>query len=352
MLAQRRQPDRQHVQAVEEIAAERVPARPPPRDCDWSPRRRARRRGCRPAPPTRLKLFSSRNRSSFACSAGTISPISSRNTVPPSALSSRPRFCSRRVRERAALVAEELALEQLFGQRRTGDVHEGRAARGRCCSGWSWRRGPCPVPLSPVSSTVDAGLAATLATICRSAVHRLRLADDGAERVRPRLVLAQLPDLAPQLGGLERARDQRGDLVDVERLVGEVEGAELHRLDRGLDADERGQQDDEACRDPSSSARAAARGRRCRAGDSRAARDRRRHSGSAPAPPCPWPPRGSRTRRSSAARAATSESGLRRRRPGSSRQSWACCGHCPSFRAPADTELPRRRPIRRPAPAR
>src|SRR5207249_3630459 len=46
-------------------------------------------------PPIRLKLFSSRNRNSLACSAGTISPISSRNTVPPSALSSSPRFCNR-----------------------------------------------------------------------------------------------------------------------------------------------------------------------------------------------------------------------------------------------------------------
>ena len=34
-----------------------------------------------------------------------------------------------------------------------------------------------------------------------------------------------------------------GDLVEVERLVGEVIGAELHRLDGGLDADERREQD-------------------------------------------------------------------------------------------------------------
>ena len=46
-----------------------------------------------PDPPTRLKVFSSRKRNSFACSSGTISPISSRNTVPPSADSIRPRFC-------------------------------------------------------------------------------------------------------------------------------------------------------------------------------------------------------------------------------------------------------------------
>ena len=41
------------------------------------------------------KVFSSRNRSSFACSADAISPISSRNTDPPSADSSNPRFCCR-----------------------------------------------------------------------------------------------------------------------------------------------------------------------------------------------------------------------------------------------------------------
>ncbi len=43
-------------------------------------------------PPTRLKVFSSRKRSSLACMARPISPISSRNTVPPSATSSSPFF--------------------------------------------------------------------------------------------------------------------------------------------------------------------------------------------------------------------------------------------------------------------
>jgi len=42
-----------------------------------------------------LKAFSSRNRSSFDCSARVISPISSRNSVPPSAVSNSPRFCWR-----------------------------------------------------------------------------------------------------------------------------------------------------------------------------------------------------------------------------------------------------------------
>ena len=130
-LAQRRQHDRQHVQAVVQILAEASLPALRPRGCGSSRRSRARRRGCRRTPPTRLKVFSSRNRSSFACSAGTISPISSRNTVPPSADSSRPRFCWSRVGERAALVAEQLALEQRLGQRRAGDVHERARRRGR-----------------------------------------------------------------------------------------------------------------------------------------------------------------------------------------------------------------------------
>ena len=44
--------------------------------------------------------------------------------MPPSAVSSRPRFCCRGVGKRAALVTEQLALEQLLGKRRAGDVDE------------------------------------------------------------------------------------------------------------------------------------------------------------------------------------------------------------------------------------
>ncbi len=54
--------------------------------------------------------------------------------------------------------------------------------------------------------------------------------------------VAVLPHLAPKSGRLQRAFDGRADLVEVERLVGEVVRAELHRLDGGLDARVRGQQ--------------------------------------------------------------------------------------------------------------
>ena len=46
-------------------------------------------------PPTRVKVPSSRKRSSFACNGRLMSPISSRKIVPPSASSTRPCFCLR-----------------------------------------------------------------------------------------------------------------------------------------------------------------------------------------------------------------------------------------------------------------
>src|ERR1039458_3865417 len=45
-------------------------------------------------PPTRSNSRSCKTRSSLTCSAGANSPISSRNTTPPSATSSRPFFCT------------------------------------------------------------------------------------------------------------------------------------------------------------------------------------------------------------------------------------------------------------------
>ena len=102
------------------------------------------------------------------------------------------------------------------------------------------------MPLSPVSSTVDAGLAATF---CSSAF------DVGDRRgcsptMRSRLygcawLRAQRAHFAPQPRRFERLLDEQRDLVEVERLVGVVIRAVLHRLDGRLDARVRGQQDDQ-----------------------------------------------------------------------------------------------------------
>ena len=131
------------------------------------------------------------------------------------------------------------------------------------------------MPLSPVSSTVDAGLAATLATICRKRLHRLGLRR--RSRAGCRAALRWRAAASPRVAAASsraRARTVADHLVEVERLVGEVKGPELHRFDGRFDADEGCEQDHQDVGIELSSARAGPRGRRCRAGDSRAARGR------------------------------------------------------------------------------
>ena len=105
-----------------------------------------------------------------------------------------------------------------------------------------------PVPLSPVSSTVDAGTGRDLLQQRAHPDHHVALADDPIEAVGLRLGGAQRAHLAPQLRRLQRLGDQQRDLVDVERLVGVVIGAVLHRLDGVVDARVRRQEDDQGIR--------------------------------------------------------------------------------------------------------
>ena len=79
-------------------------------------------------PPTRLKVFSSRKRSSLAWRAGRhLADLVEEHGAAVGGLEQAPLLLTR-VGERAALVAEQLALEQLLGQRRARDVDE-RAGR-------------------------------------------------------------------------------------------------------------------------------------------------------------------------------------------------------------------------------
>ncbi len=182
--------DVDHVQPVVEVVAEAALAHLGLRGRGASPRSRARRPGSRSLPPTRKKRRSCSTRSRSTCSLGEMSPISSRNSVPPSASSNLPFFCATAPGEGALLVAEQLGLEQRLGERRAGD----RRRTG------PWPRSPekwiaratssLPVPLSPWISTVERWLA-TLAHQVEHLGHARVLADQVVEAVLPRQLAAQ-----------------------------------------------------------------------------------------------------------------------------------------------------------------
>ena len=77
------------------------------------------------------------------------------------------------------------------------------------------------------------------------AVHRLALADERLERRHrgPHLPLQQI-DLARQLPAIRHRLDAHQQLVAEERLLHEVDRAELHRLDGGIDGPEPGHDDE------------------------------------------------------------------------------------------------------------
>ena len=152
-LAQRRHLDGDDVEAVVEVLAELPVARPSRCRSRFVAAMTRTSTLIVSLPPTRSNSRSCRKRSSLTWIAGEISPISSRNSVPPSACWKRPSRRADRAGERAALVAEQLALEQRLGQRRAVQLHE----RARCARGLrSWMAAAMsslPVPLSPVMST-------------------------------------------------------------------------------------------------------------------------------------------------------------------------------------------------------
>ncbi len=77
------------------------------------------------SPPTRENSPDCRTRSTLAWAERFMSPISSRKIVPPSAISNKPALARRRAGERAALVAEQLGLDQLLGDGGAVHLHEG-----------------------------------------------------------------------------------------------------------------------------------------------------------------------------------------------------------------------------------
>jgi hypothetical protein len=120
--------DLDHVDPVVQVLAEVVPASSALEVAVGGGHQRPSN-GTSSSPPTGRTRRSCRARSSLACSSSGISPISSRNSVPPLASHEQARPGAAGVGEGALDVAEQLALEQRLRQGRAVDRHErpGRA---------------------------------------------------------------------------------------------------------------------------------------------------------------------------------------------------------------------------------
>src|SRR6266699_2008503 len=147
-----------------------------------------------------------------------------------------------RPREGALLVAEELALDQLARERSAVHLDERL-------------RAPRPVVVERVGDQLLAGAARAadedreigvrhLADHVEDALHPRALADQASEAIRARHLLLQEPERAPHLHAVEQALDHQLELVVVEGLRDVVGGAQLHRLDRDLLRAEGGDHDD------------------------------------------------------------------------------------------------------------
>ena len=161
---------------------------------------------------------------------------------PPSATSTRPGLIADGAGERTSHVAEQLAGQQLLGQRRAVGDDEGAAARGL----WRWMaraRMLLPVPFSPVIST-GASVAATRAAMSSTACMAGRLAGDLDVGDLLGQAAFQLGDPGGQVALRLELLDQVANLGRRERLRQVVPGAPPHRLDGRLDGAVGGDEDD------------------------------------------------------------------------------------------------------------
>ena len=161
--------------------------------------------------------------------------------MPPSACCEAAVAAGRRAGERAALVAEQLALEQRLGQRGAVQLHE-RALGARAAL---VDRGRDQL-LAGAALAGDQHAGARRRDLrdgLEHLLHRRGVADDVREAVLLGQPLAQLARLRAQPALLQLALDHDGQLVDVDRLGQVVGGARAHGRDRGLDRAERGHHD-------------------------------------------------------------------------------------------------------------
>ena len=141
-----------------------------------------------------------------------------------------------RARERALLVAEQLGLEQVLLQRRAVDLDE-RAVRA------------VGIVVDRAGDELLAGARLAADQHGRIAprhllhdrqhlLQRAAGAHDVVEVVDVLLLVAQVVHLVLEVPELDRLLDLQLHLLDLERLLDEVERADLHRLDGGVDRPE------------------------------------------------------------------------------------------------------------------
>ena len=147
-----------------------------------------------------------------------------------------------RAGERALLVAEQLRLDQVLRDRRAVDLDE--RALGALAVVVD-RVGDQLLAGAVLALDQDVGVAAGHALHqLEHLVHLLALADDVAEAELVLDLLLQQQVLAEQVAPLDRALELGEQGVGVDRLLGELEGARLHRLDRLLHRAVTGDDDD------------------------------------------------------------------------------------------------------------
>ena len=213
---------------IEEILAQRVGRDHARADRGWSRRRRARPRA---APTSRRRAGRCAARETSAAwpaPPAPRSPISSRNSVPPSAISTSPSLRSRASEKAPRSCPNSSLSTSVSGIAEQLSSTNGPPARGE--PSCSMRAIAClPVPLSPVTSTIGTGLAAITCTSRSSSRHAGRGVNEGAAVGALALLRRHVGDPLLERAGAGGVADGGDDLLQLERLLDEVVAAQLHR---------------------------------------------------------------------------------------------------------------------------
>ena len=192
--------------------------------------------------PTRSKVRSWSARSSFTCTAGSSSPISSRKSVPLFADSMRP------MRRSIAPVKAPFSWPKSSLSIRSLEIApqftamKGPAQRGE--RSWIARAtSSLPVPLSPGHEHRRLGAGDALDG-AEDVPHGGAPAHHAPELLSLLDLVAQALDLALEVVLLDQVADLDAERLELEGLGHEIRGAVLHRLDGGGDRIRRRQDDD------------------------------------------------------------------------------------------------------------